>query len=98
MASILRGRLRAALVREGRRNLLHLARRRLDARRLKPAGNSLIVSNVSKLFHVGQTSAFSIFRYDFAPDGKRFLVMNNEAPAQSEPLTVVTNWPALLPK
>ena len=65
---------------------------------VKPANNSLILSNVSKLFHVGQTSAFSIFRYDFAPDGKRFLVMNNETPAQSEPLTVVSNWPALLPK
>jgi eukaryotic-like serine/threonine-protein kinase len=65
---------------------------------LKPTPNSIAVGNVAKLFHVGEASALNIFRYDFAPDAKRFLVMSNETPAQTEPLTVVTNWQALLQK
>ncbi len=65
---------------------------------LKPTANSIAVGNVTKLFHVGETSALNIFRYDVAPDGNRFLVMSIGAPAQAEPLTIVTNWPALLPK
>jgi eukaryotic-like serine/threonine-protein kinase len=65
---------------------------------LKPTANSIAVGNVSKLFHIGETSALNIFRYDLAPDGQRFLVMSVGAPAQPEPLTVVTNWQALLPK
>ena len=65
---------------------------------LKPTANSIVVGSVTKLFHVGETSALNIFRYDFAPDGKRFLVMSVGAPAQAEPLTVVANWTALLPK
>jgi eukaryotic-like serine/threonine-protein kinase len=66
---------------------------------LKPTANSIVVGGVTKLFHVGETSALNIFRYDFAPDGKRFLIMSAAgAPAQAEPLTVVSNWTALLPQ
>jgi eukaryotic-like serine/threonine-protein kinase len=65
---------------------------------IKPTNNSLIIGNVTKLFHVGQNSAFNIFRYDFAPDGKRFLVMTVGSQAHPDPLTVVSNWQALLPK
>jgi serine/threonine protein kinase/Tol biopolymer transport system component len=65
---------------------------------LKPTANSIVVGSVTKLFHVGETSALNIFRYDIDPDGKRFLVMSVGAPAQAEPLTVVANWTALLPK
>jgi serine/threonine protein kinase/Tol biopolymer transport system component len=65
---------------------------------LKPTASSIVVGNVTKLFHIGETSALNIFRYDIGPDGKRFLVMSVGTPTQAEPLTVVTNWPALLPK
>jgi eukaryotic-like serine/threonine-protein kinase len=65
---------------------------------IKSAPNSIGVGKVTKLFHIGENSALSIFRYDFPPDGKRFLIMTNGGPAHADPLTVVANWTALLPK
>jgi serine/threonine protein kinase/sugar lactone lactonase YvrE len=62
------------------------------------SANSIRVGKVAKLFHIGESSALTIFRYDFPPDGKRFLVLTTGAQAHADPLTVVTNWPALLPK
>jgi hypothetical protein len=35
--------------------------------------------------------------YDAAPDGQRFLVMEN-ADHAAQPLTAIVNWPALLTK
>lgn len=65
---------------------------------IKPSSNSIGVGNISKIFHVGETSTLSIFRYDFSPDGKRFLVLATGAQTDSDPLTLVTNWTALLPR
>ncbi|HEY0702964.1 MAG TPA: protein kinase [Candidatus Acidoferrales bacterium] len=65
---------------------------------LTPTPNSVNVGNVTKLFRIGETSAFTVFRYDFPPDAKRFLVLTTGAQTHTDPLTVVTNWPALLPK
>jgi serine/threonine protein kinase/Tol biopolymer transport system component len=65
---------------------------------IKSASNSIAVGNVAKLFHIGEISALNIFRYDFPPDGKRFLVMSVGAQAHSDPLTIVSNWTALLPR
>ena len=65
---------------------------------IKSQSNSIVVGTVTKLFHIGETSALTIFRYDFPPDGKRFLVMTVGGPAHADPLTVVANWTALLPK
>jgi eukaryotic-like serine/threonine-protein kinase len=62
------------------------------------ASNSIRVGNVAKLFPIGETSALTIFRYDVSPDAKRFLVLTVGAQAHTDPLTIVTNWPALLPK
>jgi Tol biopolymer transport system component len=39
-----------------------------------------------------------VFRWDVAPDGKRFLINTAAAPAVSEPVTVVLNWTAGLKK
>jgi Tol biopolymer transport system component len=36
--------------------------------------------------------------YDVSPDGRRFLAVTQRPQAGSEPLTLVQNWPALLPK
>jgi eukaryotic-like serine/threonine-protein kinase len=65
---------------------------------IQSSSNSIGVGKVTKLFHVGETSALTIFRYDFPPDGKRFLVMTAGVQAHTDPLTVVSNWTALLPK
>lgn len=35
--------------------------------------------------------------YDVTPDGKKFVV-GEQAGAETEPLTVIVNWPALLKK
>jgi serine/threonine protein kinase/Tol biopolymer transport system component len=65
---------------------------------IKSSPNSIGVGKLTKLFHLGETSALTIFRYDFPPDGKRFLVMTVGGQAHAEPLTVISNWQALLPK
>jgi len=38
------------------------------------------------------------FRYDVTPDGRRFLVIEPEAYGRSDPITVVVNWTARLPR
>ena len=65
---------------------------------IKSSSNSIGVGNLTKLFHIGETSARTIFRYDFSPDGKRFLVMTVGGQTPTDPLTIISNWPALLPK
>jgi serine/threonine protein kinase/Tol biopolymer transport system component len=70
----------------------------LMAASIDSSANSIRVGNVAKLLHVGETSALTIFRYDVSPDSKRFLVLTVGTQAHTDPLTIVTNWPALLPK
>jgi Tol biopolymer transport system component len=65
---------------------------------IKPSSNSIAVGNLTKLFHLGETSALTNFRYDFPPDNKRFLVMTAGSQAHPDPLTIVSNWQSLLPK
>jgi hypothetical protein len=36
--------------------------------------------------------------YDLSPDGQRILAITRKDEADSEPLTLVVNWPALLTK
>ncbi len=40
--------------------------------------------------------AADVSQFGVSPDGQRFLVFNLSATADTEPLTVVLNWPALL--
>jgi hypothetical protein len=42
--------------------------------------------------------AFYLKRYEVTPDGQRFVVQELMARGSPSPLTVVVNWPALLPK
>ena len=37
-------------------------------------------------------------RYELTPDGQRFVVQELMTRSSPSPLTVVVNWPALLPK
>ena len=54
------------------------------------------------LFHApiwGGGTTRQVFRYDVAPDGKRFLINTvppDVATPGAQPITVVLNWPALL--
>jgi hypothetical protein len=43
-------------------------------------------------------SYFNSYAYDVSPDGRKFLVISAFRSRPREPLTVVVNWPALLPK
>ncbi len=44
------------------------------------------------LFQTRVTAMFAGFRYDVAPDGKRFLIVSTRGEALLAPLTVVVNW------
>jgi eukaryotic-like serine/threonine-protein kinase len=59
--------------------------------------NSVAASNIETLFQVSPNSN-SLSVYDVAPDAKKFLVLGVSANRKPEPLTVVTNWTALLPR
>jgi len=68
---------------------------KLMAVNLKTAGDSLEASTPRELF------ALPVFEngynpYDVAPDGQRFLVLALPEGQVSQPLTLLSNWPALL--
>jgi len=48
------------------------------------------------LFPMESTTPF--WPYDVAPDGQRFLVLQRAEEGRSQPLTVIINWQAALPK
>ena len=56
-------------------------------------GSRLIVGKVQELFKV----EFGPF-FDVAPDGKEFIMPGAEVQQAEAPLTLITNWPALLKK
>jgi Tol biopolymer transport system component len=62
-------------------------------------GSSLIVGKVVPLFKTN-ASAGSAFTgaYDVSADGKQFVVPSLPAEQASQPVTLITNWPALLKK
>lgn len=57
----------------------------------------LLVGKVVPLFQANPVGTIG-WPYDVSPDGKRFIVSTQEGSKASEPLTLVTNWPALLKK
>ncbi|HEV2315558.1 MAG TPA: hypothetical protein VGR94_09655, partial [Candidatus Acidoferrales bacterium] len=62
-------------------------------------GTSLVIGNVAPLFQTNPVfSAHDHWPYDVSADGKKFVVATQSVPITSEPLTLVTNWPALLKK
>jgi Tol biopolymer transport system component len=60
-------------------------------------GNSVAASKIETLFPVSPNSN-SLVLYDVAPDAKKFLTTGISTNRKPEPLTVVANWTALLPK
>jgi hypothetical protein len=65
------------------------------AAQVKTDGASFEVGAIQPLFQT-KSLGFS-FRYDVAPDGKRFLVATG-LPQDLSPITIVTNWAAELKK
>jgi len=61
-------------------------------------GSNLVIGKVQPLFTANP--AFSGFHvYDVTSDGKKFIIASRSArQAPEPPLTLVTNWPALLKK
>lgn len=70
---------------------------KLMAAQVTETGNSVVAGKIETLFPVSPTSS-SLTIYDVAPDAKKFLITSLSANRKPEPLTVVANWPALLPK
>ena len=67
------------------------------AAQVTETGNSMVAGKIEALFPVSPTSS-SLAIYDVAPDAKKFLITSISANRKPEPLTVVSNWTALLPK
>ena len=61
------------------------------------AGSSLSIGKILPLFqaNIGPNPGWM---YDVSADGKKFVVASLGTPSASAPLTLVTNWPALLKK
>ncbi len=64
---------------------------------VNPLGNRLDLSPPRTLFAL-PAHYVGGYSYDVAPDGQRFLVLAPYSRRPDEPLTVVVNWPALIPK
>lgn len=60
-------------------------------------GTSLALGKVTPLFQVNSIVA-ARRPYDVTADGKKFVVISSGAPQAVPPLTLVTNWTALLKK
>jgi len=59
-------------------------------------GSSLLIGKVQSLFHVNPVPFAGGSNYDVTGDGKKFVVASLAPSQESEPLTVVVNWTALL--
>jgi Tol biopolymer transport system component len=60
-------------------------------------GVSLRIGKVSALFQASRSTTIGA-PYDVTADGKKFLVVTQAAPPNAQPLSLITNWPALLDK
>lgn len=59
---------------------------------------SLVIGKVTPLFQANPVPYF-LWPYDVSSDGKKFVVADIEASEKTaEPLTLISNWPALLKK
>ena len=69
---------------------------------LRVAGADMQIGRPEKLFDTrigvtrGAVPAVENVSFAVPPDGPRFLITNQSATTNAEPLVVVMNWPALL--
>ena len=71
---------------------------KLMAAEVNGKGTSFEVGVVKPLFDARATTATARYSYDVSADGQRFLINTFPEQAASEPITVVVNWTAGLPK
>jgi hypothetical protein len=68
---------------------------------VREKSGSLEVGNPRTLFRTNSVAAYrinSVAAYDVAPDGNKFVVLTQPAQSSAQPITLVTNWTALLKK
>jgi serine/threonine protein kinase/Tol biopolymer transport system component len=70
---------------------------KIMAAEISRQGVSLGIGKVSALFQVSRSVTIGA-PYDVTADGKKFVVVTQAAPSTAQPLTLITNWPALLNK
>jgi len=70
---------------------------RIMAAKIAEQESNLVIGKVQPLFQTNYSSGPG-WDYDVSPDGKKFLVISQGAQETTVPLTLVTNWPALLNK
>ena len=73
----------------------------LMAVEVREKSSSLEFSNPRNLFRTSSVAAYridSLAAYDVAPDGNKFVVLTQPAQSRAQPITLVTNWTALLKK
>jgi eukaryotic-like serine/threonine-protein kinase len=70
---------------------------KIMAAEISEQGESLRIGKVSALFHASRSATIGA-PYDVAADGQKFLVVSQSESQTAQPLTLITNWPALLNK
>jgi eukaryotic-like serine/threonine-protein kinase len=70
---------------------------RVMSAEIRKTENSVAATRINALFPISWSSN-SVSVYDVAPDGSKFLVLSVGEQRRAEPLTIVSNWQALLPK
>jgi serine/threonine protein kinase/WD40 repeat protein len=60
-------------------------------------GTSLVIGKVTPLFQANPVSSAG-WTYDVSSDGKKLVVVSEANEKTAEPLTLISNWPALLKK
>ena len=70
---------------------------KIIAAEISEQGASLGIGKVSALFEASRSVTIGA-SYDVAADGQKFLVVSQSVSQSAQPLTLITNWPALLKK
>jgi serine/threonine protein kinase len=70
----------------------------LMAADITAAANEVVASSPRPLFKIEATISNAVDPYAVAPDGQRFLVANYPKGTLGQPIKVILNWTALLPK
>jgi serine/threonine protein kinase len=65
---------------------------------ISESGSGIVVGQVAPMFLANTEGSTVGWTYDVSADGKEFVVVTQGAQPAAAPLTLVTNWPALLKK
>jgi eukaryotic-like serine/threonine-protein kinase len=71
---------------------------KLMSAQIQEKPGSIVVGNAKALFQASGSLTSAASSYDVTSDGKKFIVALSVVPSSTEPVTLVTNWPASLKK